>query len=67
MISGKDRKARVQRSRWGRSHEIPNPTNGFNIRYRSKSDTEQLKITLQGASSRSKASISLPPTPWDKD
>jgi len=66
-ISSKDLKGRIQRSRWHRSHEVPNPTNGFNVRYRSKSDTNQLKVTLKGASARSKATVSLPQMPWGSD
>lgn len=67
MISQKDRKARVQRSRWSRSHQIPGRPNGFDMRHRSLSNTDQMTVTLKGASARSKAPISLPQMPWDSD
>lgn len=37
----------------------------FSVRYSTRSDTQQIKVTLKAASVKSKAPISLPKMPWD--
>lgn len=63
-FSEKQKKSHIRNVREMRA-AAPYRPNGFSVRYASKSDTPQLKITLKGASVNSKAPISLPKTPWD--
>lgn len=63
-FSDKQKKLHIRNVREARTSAPWQPTR-FSVRYASRSDTNQMKITLKGASAKSKAVVSLPKTPWD--